>query len=95
MGPSRSPRGSVFQYQTFEKPFNYQTFDWHNCQFTDHPINPSDRRRFNSRFTDDDDKSDAEFRLDPVPKDGEDDLGAEKLVILEDPLDVGMLLQWL
>ena len=58
MSPRRDQYGSVFQYQTFEKPFNYQTFDWHSCKFTNHPIIPTERIRFSDRHTDDLYKSD-------------------------------------
>jgi hypothetical protein len=90
MGSSRSSRGSVFQYQTFEKPFNYQTFNWHKCQFTDHPIIPPGGIRFSNRFTDDE-KSDANSQTERDAKGRGDDLGLEEPLILDDPFEIGMV----
>jgi hypothetical protein len=56
----RNQNGSVFQYQTFDQPYKYQTFDRKSCQFSDHPIVPPEQIHFartRFAFADDSEKS--------------------------------------
>jgi hypothetical protein len=66
----RNQYGSVFQYQTFDKPYKYQNFDHKSCKFTDHPIIPPQQIRFSKpRYTDYGEKSGSEAGDDPKDKD--------------------------
>ncbi|KPI40266.1 uncharacterized protein AB675_7686 [Cyphellophora attinorum] len=101
MSPPSRNKASVFQYQVFDKPFQYQTFDRITLRPISHPIGiPAphhDRIKWSPRYTDDSLQSedrggtdDEAYTHDANDRDDEADRsqGMEDEVRVEDPVDV-------
>ena len=85
-------RGSVFQYQTFEKPYKYQSYDYRSCQFTDHPLIPPEQILFSrTRYADYGEKSGTEGNddahdNDTTPPTPEPEMEPVEVIDLDEPV---------